>query len=127
MFKSLSKLKSLGEKSASIYNAGKDSFNQISNAGTIDEAKKYINEAVLNVFESIKSETKDYVSDDDKLIKSADLAYKALPPPVKIFLRKKRFRKIVLNVRDKCKDNYGLVNECSMEVIDNNLSKENME
>ena len=37
MFKSISKLKSLGEKSASIYNAGKDSFNQISNAGTIDE------------------------------------------------------------------------------------------
>lgn len=98
----------------------KDSFKNKKENG-IESVKEQLKPHVEKVIIDMSSRGRNFLSDEKKVKKSADIAYKALPIPIKVIVRKKRFRNLVFKLREKClEDKASDISECSDVVFEEN-------
>lgn len=89
-----------------------------------DMAQK-VQEAALQLFQRVKLEANDAVNDDEKFFKAVDFSYDRLPFQVKVFLRRKRFHKIMLKLRERYMiDKGSFTGASSLEIIQAEVSAE---
>ena len=118
MFKKAKMFSKVKDKAFQVKDAGIREASKFRDSESVSDATKHIQNVAKQVFQKIGSEASDALDNDEKFLKVVDTAYDTLPFQVKIFLRRKRFQKIMLKMRKKYrKKKEMLPDDSSMEII----------
>lgn len=100
MFKRIKQIKDAVDKVTTAKNVFKDEFAKNAESQISEGTVSIIRQTLIQVFQQFVNERRQIIADDVKFIEALDLAYDNLPLQLKIPLRKKRFRKIMLNLKN---------------------------
>ena len=114
----------LRQKASQLKDAGVERTAKFAEQKNYSQAMDYTQSAAMKVFVTAHAEMHDCLDDDKKFLKVTDAVHDEFPPKVRLFLRKKRFRKIMLKLREKYRENDYLFPEReSAEIIKANFEE----
>ena len=118
MFKKAKMLSKIKDKASQIKDVGIREASKLRENESSADAMDHIQNVAKQIFQKIGSEASDALDNDEKFLKVIDTAYDTLPFQVRIFIRRKRFQKIMLKMRKKYREKKEMLpDDSSMEII----------
>jgi predicted Zn-dependent protease with MMP-like domain len=124
VFKRIKQIKGVIDKVTRVRNAFEDEFAKQreyqGSTGTIT----IIHQTSIELLQQLVKEGRQILTDDDRFMQAVDSAYDNLPLQVRIPLRKKRFRKIMLKLKEiYLSDKGNLADSVAMKIIETDMKE----
>lgn len=125
MFKKAKMLSKIKDKTSQIKDVGIREASKLRENESVSDATKHVHNIAKQVFQKIGSEASDALDNDERFLKMVDTAHDTLPFQVRIFIRRKRFQKIMLKMRKKYREKKEMLpDDSSMEIIKESIVKD---
>lgn len=117
----LSKIK---DEASQVKDVGIRGASKLRDSESVSDATKHIQNVAKQIFQKMGAGATDALYNDEKFLKVVDMAYDTLPFQVKIFIRRKRFHKIMLKLREKYREKKEMLpDDSSMEIIKESMAE----